>query len=170
MKYYAGIGSRMTPKTVCLEMTKIATVLSQKGYILNSGGAAGADSAFEKGAGDNKQIFLPYDGMNGRKVDGKQFFLYSEESYQIASKFYRGLANAPPMTQKMMCRNVHQVLGLDLKTPVDFLVCWTPGGGVEGGTGMAMRVAKGHKIPIYNLKMDSDRKNLFSLMKGMVGD
>ena len=62
--YYAGIGSRETPKNKCRLMTKIAKILSGK-YTLRSGGADGADSAFEAGAGDNKQIFLPSNYFNG---------------------------------------------------------------------------------------------------------
>ncbi len=154
MRYYAGIGSRRTPVSITTKMSMIAKYLAGKDFVLTSGGADGADDAFEKGAGDKKQIFLPFNKFNGRTVDNDKFFTYHEDSYAIASRFYRNLANAKLTTQKMMCRNVHQVLGLDLKTPVEFVVCWTPSGEIEGGTGMAMRVAKGYNIPVYNLQKD----------------
>ena len=31
-----------------------------------------------------------------------------------------------------MARNVHQVLGADLKTPVKMIICWTPDGSLDG--------------------------------------
>ena len=49
---YAGIGSRETPKEILKEMTKIGQELESKGYTLRSGGAIGADKAFE-GANQN---------------------------------------------------------------------------------------------------------------------
>jgi predicted Rossmann fold nucleotide-binding protein DprA/Smf involved in DNA uptake len=49
MKYYAGIGSRETPKEICNKMTEIASLLEKQDFVLRSGGANGADSAFEKG-------------------------------------------------------------------------------------------------------------------------
>lgn len=67
MKYYAGIGSRVTPLLICGEMTNIAIKLQSIGYTLRSGEAAGADMAFAKKVTD-KQIFLPWDGFNGHKM------------------------------------------------------------------------------------------------------
>jgi predicted Rossmann fold nucleotide-binding protein DprA/Smf involved in DNA uptake len=48
-KYYAGIGSRETPKDICDIMTQLAIKLANNGWVLRSGGAKGADrSRFEK--------------------------------------------------------------------------------------------------------------------------
>ena len=47
--HYAGIGNRKTPQA-CLEfMTKIGRVCAKKSLTLRSGGAVGADQAFERG-------------------------------------------------------------------------------------------------------------------------
>jgi predicted Rossmann fold nucleotide-binding protein DprA/Smf involved in DNA uptake len=43
---YAGIGSRETPKEVLKSMTNYAKELSATGWVLRSGGADGADTAF----------------------------------------------------------------------------------------------------------------------------
>jgi len=43
-------------------MTKIAQRMSEKGFVLRSGGAKGADEAFENGAGE-KEIYLPWRGF-----------------------------------------------------------------------------------------------------------
>jgi hypothetical protein len=50
-----------------------------------------------------------------------------------------------------MTRNSFQVLGPDLQSPVSFVVCWTTGGKISGGTGQALRIAKDLSIPIFNL-------------------
>ena len=49
MGYYAGVGSRETPLDVLKTMWKIGNYLATKGYTLRSGGAKGADTAFENG-------------------------------------------------------------------------------------------------------------------------
>ena len=61
--------------------------------------------------------------------------------------------------QALMARNVHQILGSDLRSPVDFVACWTPDGcesegersRTTGGTGQAIALADRWGIPIYNL-------------------
>jgi predicted Rossmann fold nucleotide-binding protein DprA/Smf involved in DNA uptake len=47
--YYAGIGARSTPPQILSVMTRLASKLEGMGYTLRSGGAAGADTAFERG-------------------------------------------------------------------------------------------------------------------------
>lgn len=48
----------------------------------------------------------------------------------------------------MHARNMHQILGIDLKTPVDMVICWSPG---HGGTEQALRLARAYGIHIVNL-------------------
>ena len=67
--FYAGIGSRQTPPPVLKLMTAIATGLKNKGYVLRSGGAMGADTAFHKGAQGRAEIFLPWKGYNNVNAD-----------------------------------------------------------------------------------------------------
>lgn len=147
---YAGIGSRETPPDICETMTELAHHLSRLGYTLFSGGADGADDAFERGASD-KVIFLPWDGFNGRRVDNDQYVVppYIED---LARKFHPAGDRLKAGALKMMSRNCYQVLGPDLKSPVDFVICWTKDGKASGGTGQAIRVAEAMAIPVFNLK------------------
>lgn len=55
---------------------------------------------------------------------------------------------------------MYQVLGYDLKTPSDMVICWTKDGGASGGTGQALRIAKDYNIPIYNLYNTKDMREL----------
>lgn len=150
-KRYAGIGSRETPKDILLEMTRIATKLADKDYTLLSGGASGADSAFESGCGVSKEIYLPYNGFQKKWIDGKTRFGYSDEAVDIARNVVEHWEYLNSTARAFHSRNVHQVLGRDCKTPVNFVVCWTEHGKFVGGTATALKLAKANKIPIYNL-------------------
>lgn len=152
MKYYAGIGSRETPKEVLDMMSKISLYLEKNGYILRSGGADGADSAFEKEI-SKKQIFLPWKNFNNNP---SPLFRISEEAKDIAKKFHPYFDNMKQGAQKLHSRNVYQVLGENLNEPVDFVICWTKNGGESGGTGQALRIAREYKIKIYNLAREDD--------------
>jgi len=63
---YAGIGSRETPEDICALMTQIARALEERGFRLRSGGAGGADLAFEHGTSkpDQREIYIPWKGFN----------------------------------------------------------------------------------------------------------
>jgi hypothetical protein len=156
---YAGIGSRETPEPVLQYMRRVAQRLAQRGYILRSGAAHGADTAFEQGcdsAGGQKEIWLPWRGFNGHS-DTR---LYpSEEHAAVAATLHPAWDRLTPGPKKLHARNVAQVLGAGLDAPVAFVLCWTPDGCEEmvsrssktGGTGTAIALASRHAIPILNL-------------------
>jgi hypothetical protein len=149
MKYYAGIGSRETPRSIQQQMTAIARRLDFMGYCLRSGGADGADTAFEAGA-KIKQIFLPWDGFNGRTVDNISYFV-PPFNLDLVNQFHPAASRLSTAALKLMSRNSYQVLGPDLNDPVEFVLCWTDGGLKKGGTAQAIRIADDHGIPIFNL-------------------
>lgn len=160
--YYAGIGSRRTPPVMLPIMSGIAESLRTKGYTLRSGHAPGADLYFEAGAADMKEIYLPWKGFNG---SDSPLFHSTVEAEAMAERYHPRWDKLTEGAKKMMARNCHQVLGMDLNTPVEFVVCWTPNGGVEGGTGQAMRIAMDLKIPVYNIRRESDYENLIKKIK-----
>ena len=148
MIYYAGIGSRETPQEFLKLFTKVATYLSKKGYILRSGGANGSDLAFEKGVQNNlKEIYLPWNGFNGST---SKLVVSDKRAFEIAEKYHPYWYNLKQGAKKLQARNSHQVLGLDLNTPSSFIICWTKGGKMVGGTLQALRMAKDYNIPIFN--------------------
>lgn len=137
MKYYAGIGSRTTPHNVMLAMTLLAEKLRKRGYILRSGGAEGADTAFADGAGTDKLVYRPNQA--------------TRESIDIAMANHPNPVACKDYVRRLHGRNTLIVLGPDLKTLADFVICWTPGGETIGGTGLGIRIAKSYGIPVYNL-------------------
>lgn len=54
------------------------------------------------------------------------------------------------LTDKLQARNSYQILGLDLNTPSNFVICWTKNGKGSGGTGQAIRIARAYNIPIFD--------------------
>jgi hypothetical protein len=152
MKHYTGIGSRDTPIDIQNIMTKLAIALSNDNWILRSGGAEGADSAFEAGA-TYKQIFLPWNNFNGKTADNSSYFVMPDT--EVAREFVYDYHPRAMFLKRgafsLMMRNSYQVLGANLASPSNVLFCYTSDGTIKGGTGQAMRIAKDYKIEIINL-------------------
>lgn len=146
MDYYAGIGSRQTPAEILEIMTEIAIILSSN-WTLRSGGAEGADSAFEAGA-EKKQIFLPWRGFN---KNPSLFCSPSPDALRIASKVHPAWDRCSRGARLLHARNTHQILGpnIGVDTPCKVVICWHNG---SGGTMQAVRIANLNKIPVWNLK------------------
>lgn len=136
-KFYAGIGSRKTPPEILSLMTMLAAKLASNGYVLRSGGAVGADTAFHTGAGALAEIFTP------DRATPKAMYL--------ASGYHLNWDACSSYIKKLHGRNSMIILGGILDQPVSFVVCWTPDGRDSGGTGLAMRIAMDNGIPIVNL-------------------
>ncbi len=155
-KYYTGIGSRKTPPEILSLMSKIAIFLSENKYILRSGGASGSDTAFSKNIDDNKkQIFLPWKGFNNN-WDHK--YPIMTDALRLAEEFHPAWERCSNGAKKLHARNCFQVLGYDLKTPSEFIICWTSGGKLVGGTSQSLRISKEYNIKIYNLGIEEDKK------------
>lgn len=156
--YYTGVGARDTPAAYQLLMQTLAERLTRIGIVLRSGGADGADSAFEKGSHpDLKEIYLPWPKFNGSL---SPLHYIHVDAYSIAAKYHPNWENLKQSVRKLHARNVHQVLGQNLVTPSTALICYTQDGAstaedctrLTGGTGMAIKIAHGIDIPIYNIQ------------------
>lgn len=166
MKAYAGIGSRKTPRDVLSLMRQLAARLASLDWTLRTGGAEGADLAFEIGAGPGLvELYLPEPGFNIRmahsaklprpRANGLQ--RPSERAYGIAADHHPAWQNCGENARQLHARNVHQVLGADCATPSKFVICWTPDAATietskaTGGTGQAIRIAVAYGVPVFNL-------------------
>lgn len=175
LKFYAGIGSRETPEEICSLMSLIAAKLEKKNYCLRSGGADGADLAFEKGVKKYKEIFIPWKNFNNSDsnliFDSKDKI--NEIAFQIASENHPGWNYLKEPVRKLMGRNVNQILGKQLDEPVHFVICWTSDGceshttrtNKTGGTGLAISVASKLGIPIFNLKNESSLNRVLKILE-----
>lgn len=192
---YAGIGSRETPIDIQKEMYKIGKELESLGYIGQSGGATGADKAFE---GANQ----PWEKEDGT-VAGTKEFTKSKANVTRWAQYSKG-RNSPtnmvvfkatdsndtvrkiakeihPKKQDLSekdglnlhARNTFQVFGKNLDTPVDFVLFYAeeqkglirP----KGGTGQAVEMARLKGIPTINMA-NSDWKEQLAKVVSSKGD
>lgn len=178
IKEYAGVGSRDVPDDVSKLMSQLATALEKVGYVLRSGGAKGADSAFERGVCDkvHTKIYLPYPRFNGNT--SPLHWDPTEAALAWAGKAHPYFARiTSDFTRKAHARNAHQVLGDDCATPCHFVLCWTPDGAeseqechsvdVTGGTRTAIVIASMNNIPVFNLARPDAVDRLRAFVKSL---
>ena len=163
MKYYAGIGSRETPPEVLERMEKIGGFLARKGYTLRSGGARGADTAFERGADFAKG---PKEVWNPRDENIFPHLWATEKASATCWEF--PLERMKSFTIQLITRNMYQIFGDDEKDlkPVDFVIYYSPAdpsqkGRESGGTRYAVRAALEENIPCFNLRNQAEELALF---------
>lgn len=137
--YYAGIGARDTPMPVMQQMELIGSLLGARGHVLRSGGAKGADTAFQVGC----------EAVKGRKII--RTATGSQAAMDHAARYHPVWDTLNGSYQRLHARNSVVMLGDNLDHPVDYVVCWTNGGGAVGGTGQALRIAADIGVPVFNL-------------------
>ena len=159
---YAGIGSRETPPAVLNDMKTISQWLDRQGWHLHSGGAGGADTAFAQGARpEGRDIFLPWASYNHHQSDPRAHTLSPDQqksALNIAAELHPAWHKCGNTTRQLHARNVAILLGPNLDTPVNAVICWTRGGELRGGTAMGIRIAQAHNIPVLNLATLSARE------------
>ena len=180
IKYYTGVGSRELPRYILRFLTDVAEVMAKKGYILRSGAAEGADTAFEKGCDSvsgAKEIWLPWNGFQGNYVEGddyrgKEYHVPDPLSFLIASSclkrkvipyFHKMKIGA----QKLHGRNYYQVYGYgEYTSRVCLYACpEDKHGEPTGGTRTAVKLAQSEGIPCYNLMYADQRKEVCEIIK-----
>ena len=167
-KCYAGIGNRDLTGAVdgCYGLSiqkvlrRLAVELEKLGYTLYSGGAKGCDAAFESGVSDpaHKRIFTADDATDETRAIARAHKL--PEEILLGRKL------------DLYAREVFQIFGVDQKSPVDFVLCYTRDGCEShetrsmktGGTGFAIELASRQGIPVINLKNAGWEKRLHKLL------
>ena len=183
-KIYTGIGSRVVPDIIIKRMLRFGQLAARLGWTLRSGAATGSDEAFEMGCDSmsgSKEIFLPYKGFNHHQSN---LYPPPREAYVLASTIHLGYNKIKNNTRgkiikALLARNMLQVLGEDLDTPSEFVICWTPDGcerhenycvGVTGGTGTAIALASKHNIPVFNIGSDERYQEAILYMLTITGE
>lgn len=89
------------------------------------------------------------------------------ETERIASEVHPAWDKCNEWARGMHSRNCHQILGYDLQSPVDAVICWTPDGKIRGGTATAIRIAMKYGIPVFNLGV-SDKESVLNDIKNFL--
>ena len=113
---YAGIGARTTPQEVLDYMSDQARILEQKGLILRTGDADGADRAF-RDATEHKLVYTP----------NQQIEQWARHEVSlVCDTEYRQMRTH---TQNLLARNMYQLFGSgarkDAKQPSMFVLYWS---------------------------------------------
>ena len=74
-----------------------------------------------------------------------------DKAMDLASRFHPAWDKLTGPTHRLMARNAFQILGPLLDSPVLFVLCWTPSGKGQGGTGQAIRMANALDIPVFDM-------------------
>jgi len=179
VKYYTGIGSRKTPPEILKIMHTLAWHLADKGWTLRSGGAGGADNAFENGViqycedsdryptARDANIYLPWASFKDVNQDYKDIYIYSNKidrgvlakAEQIASEIHPNWRACSRGAKGLHTRNIFQVVGHQrVEIPSRFLVCWAPisNNSISGGTRSAFELAKSKGVDVFNLILQED--------------
>ena len=91
------------------------------------------------------------------------------ETERIASEVHPAWDRCNEWARGMHSRNCHQILGYDLQSPVDAVICWTPDGKIQGGTATAIRISMKYDIPVFNLGT-KDRESVLQSIKKFLED
>ena len=185
-KWYTGVGSRETPPEIMELMSQLGVKLADQGWILRSGGAEGADSAFEEGWMHHvafqgttlAELYIPWTGFNSHYAmshhgaciiqDDKSPLM--QRAFERASTIHPAWERLTPAAKKLHARNVFQVLGRDLNTPSKFLVCWaeTDKHGIpKGGTRTAWVLADREGVECFNLINDEHKERIEKWLSSM---
>lgn len=162
MKSYTGIGSRKTPTNVLKLMSDIAYIYYVfLDYTLRTGGADGADNAFELGCdkanngrefkNHKLEIYLPWKDFNNKTGIVASQLSNWKEAETIMCSIHPNIHALTKGAWNLHTRNIYQILGKDLNDPSEQVICWTPNCESIGGTRTALVLADRYKIPIYNL-------------------
>lgn len=149
-----GIGSRETPTEFLERMNRLAIAFARAGWLLRSGGADGADMAFEeafRSQNGKMEIYLPWKNFNDNP---SPLYDVCDRALEMASTIHPAWHNCSQGARLLHGRNCYQVLGKNLNDPSDVVVCWTKDGKPSGGTRTAILLAKSRIVPVINLATD----------------
>ncbi len=168
-----GVGSRETPEDMLTLLRNLGEGFARASYTLRSGGADGADLAFEQGArrvaGAKLEIYLPWKGFNDHS---STLYEIDAAAFAMAETVHPKWSILSPKMRKFHARNCYQVLGRTLDKPSSLLIAWTSDGcesqrfrsKATGGTATAIVLAERHGVPLFNLARSESRARLADLL------
>ena len=174
-KIFAGIGSRELPEEIYNRLDFLLIEICGLGYDLYSGGAIGFDRKcedFYKGCLNRQStIFTPNKTVREyiaghekiRKVFNVTNIWY--KALDIASKHHPAWHKITKKhIRNLHARNTLIILGEDLNSPVDFVLCWNKDRN-SGGTSQGIRVAEAYDIPVFHMGEMIDEEILKAIIK-----
>ena len=88
-----------------------------------------------------------------------------ESAFESAKEKLSGWDKLTDSTHRKYARNAMELLGDNLNTPADVVVCWTKDGKPTGITAQALNLAKANNIPVINLGAPDAPKDINAFMQ-----
>ena len=134
-KLYAGTGDRKTPLKIQNLLQNYIKILNERNYMLRTGSESGTQT-FMKTLADKVEVMdIPEANHLVYAANRSHYVLWSHNGNRVKKKY---------------ARDTLILLGDNLATPPEFLLCWC-NINIKGGSVFSIRLAKEHNIPIYNI-------------------
>jgi hypothetical protein len=139
--------------------------------VLRTGLSPGADQAFYRGAlaaSGAVELYLPHPDFEreARSARDERSVTVLDSpgrtAESLAADFHPHWDVLDEHERLLRARDCHEILGADLGSPSELVICWTPDGGIDGshpssgGAGQALRIAHTLAIPTLNLAQPRD--------------
>lgn len=179
-----GIGSRKAPEAHLKLFYQLGYRWCMDGFTWRSGGAKGSDEAFwfgyikarNQGGLGRCEVYLPGERMRHFEENGR-LGVYNAASFgnwriaeQLALSARGGSGGLNDWGIRLHTRNAYQVLGRDLATPSNAVVCSAPLTNnplvVKGGTNTAVTLAHLHNVPVWNMENPLDLEHIERYLAG----
>jgi hypothetical protein len=155
-KAYAGITNPDTPPDIVQQIAKLASRLSESGYTCRTSGGSEGDDAFENNS-TLSEVHIPWKKFNNKET---KFNKNLPEAADLVKPFHPTFDAMKPAVQAIIARGAHVILGQNLQSPVQFVLCWSADGlenakdrGIKSGfIGIPIALAATNRIPVFNLK------------------
>ena len=157
---FARLGITFTSGLAALGMDAIA----QKAYSAAVNDGIATLEQFEVYVANQNEINKSRLPNKNRSIVMNQELL--EDIEQITASIHPAWHNCNEWARGMHMRNVHQILGYDLNSPVDAVVTWVKEdayGNPKGGTATAIKLAREYGIPVFNLNTPDVQKVLYEI-------
>lgn len=183
MRYFTVVGSRKTPAKEAEILRDFSERLLRAGWTGRSGLSGEADLALNRALDRYDglaELYIPWDRFNdythgaldGRVIYPKRLGNDAKASAMVA-ELHPVWASLSRGAKALHTRNAYQVLGKDLATPSDVLMCWAlvnRAGQVQGGTATAYNLAVQHGVPVFNLAVPGQLAALDTWIESNVND
>ena len=157
---FARLGITFTSGLAALGMDAIA----QKAYSAAVNDGIATLEQFEVYVANQNEINKSRLPNKNRSIVMNQELL--EDIEQITASIHPAWHNCNEWARGMHMRNVHQILGYDLNSPVDAVVTWVKEdayGNPVGGTAGSIKLAHRYGIPVFNLNTPDVQKVLYEI-------
>ena len=142
-KFYTGIGVAQVSGKMKDSISSIAKYFSDKGYTLRTDLDKGMNEAF-RSSSESKELYA----IEGETVENAITAIPTDYILSDMKENCLSLTAINKESKKKIVRGYYELLGKDLKTPSEFLVCYDPCTGVVNHI---HRLANRLGIKVYNL-------------------